>query len=161
MVMIIWKSSVFITSKFCEILLMQTALSLKTLLIMEGQQVDEFLLVLWFPPPMNWQPQKGQKIQWQKKRTNNDLQNTTQKTKDRSTRIPLRCSWMVITSCSTCDTCCVNIVTNPVIGHDHEWGKNQIVIMTNRGNPIKVCFCQQKRMSPPVPQTVVKGKKSI
>ena len=53
------------------------------------------------------------------------------------------------------------IVTNPVIGHDHEWGKNQIVIMTNRGNPIKVCFCQQKRMSPPVPQTIVKGKKSI
>jgi hypothetical protein len=26
---------------------------------------------------------------------------------------------------------------------------------------IKVCFCPQKRMSPPVPQTVVKGKKSI
>jgi hypothetical protein len=24
---------------------------------------------------------------------------------------------------------------------------------------IKVCFCPQKRMSPPVPQTVVKGKK--
>ena len=27
--------------------------------------------------------------------------------------------------------------------------------------PIKVCFCSQKPMSPPVPQTVVKGKKSI
>jgi hypothetical protein len=26
---------------------------------------------------------------------------------------------------------------------------------------IKVCFCLQKRMSPPVPQTVVIGKKSI
>jgi Lhr-like helicase len=26
---------------------------------------------------------------------------------------------------------------------------------------IKVSFCPQKRMSPPVPQTVVKGKKSI
>jgi len=26
---------------------------------------------------------------------------------------------------------------------------------------IKVCFCPQKRMSPPVPQAVVKGKKSI
>ena len=26
---------------------------------------------------------------------------------------------------------------------------------------IKVCFCPQKRMSPPVPQTVVIGKKSI
>ena len=26
---------------------------------------------------------------------------------------------------------------------------------------IKVCFCPQKRMSPPVPQTIVKGKKSI
>jgi hypothetical protein len=26
---------------------------------------------------------------------------------------------------------------------------------------IKVCFCLQKRMSPPIPQTVVIGKKSI
>jgi hypothetical protein len=26
---------------------------------------------------------------------------------------------------------------------------------------IKVCFCPQKRMSPPVPQIVVKGKKYI
>jgi hypothetical protein len=26
---------------------------------------------------------------------------------------------------------------------------------------IKVCFCPQKRMSPPVPQTVVIGKKYI
>ena len=26
---------------------------------------------------------------------------------------------------------------------------------------INVCFCPQKRMSPPVPQTVVIGKKSI
>jgi hypothetical protein len=26
---------------------------------------------------------------------------------------------------------------------------------------IKVCFCPQKHMSPPVPQTVVIGKKSI
>jgi hypothetical protein len=26
---------------------------------------------------------------------------------------------------------------------------------------LKVCFCPQKRMSPPVPQTVVIGKKSI
>jgi hypothetical protein len=28
-------------------------------------------------------------------------------------------------------------------------------------NKIKVCFCPQKCMSPPVPQTVVKGKKAI
>ena len=37
------------------------------------------------------------------KRTNNDLQITTQKTKDR-TRGELRCSGMVNSSCSTCDT---------------------------------------------------------
>ena len=44
------------------------------------------------------------------KRTNNALQNTTQKTKDRATRTPLetgdeiRCSRMVGTSCSISDT---------------------------------------------------------
>jgi hypothetical protein len=43
-------------------------------------------------------------------RSNNDLENTTYKTKDRTTRIPLKnggdlmCSRRVICSCSTCDT---------------------------------------------------------
>ena len=32
---------------------------------------------------------------------------------------------------------------------------------STRVDVIKVCFCPQKRMSPLVPQTVVKGKKSI
>ena len=45
-----------------------------------------------------------------RKRTNNDLQNTTQKTKDRVTQTPLktggelRCSGRVSSSCSTSDT---------------------------------------------------------
>ena len=44
------------------------------------------------------------------KKTNKDLQNTTQKNKDRATRIPLkiggeiRCSGKVISSCSSSDT---------------------------------------------------------
>jgi hypothetical protein len=55
------------------------------------------------------------------KRTNNDLQNITQKTKDQVTRIPLKtwgelkCSGRVSSSCSTSCTCHVNIVTYPVI----------------------------------------------
>jgi len=45
-----------------------------------------------------------------RKRTNDDLKNTTQKTKDRATRTPpktggeLRCSGKVSSSCSTSDT---------------------------------------------------------
>jgi hypothetical protein len=37
-------------------------------------------------------------------------------------------------------------------------GQNE---QTNDDLISKVCFCLQKRMSPPVPQTVVIGKKSI
>jgi hypothetical protein len=62
-------------------------------------------------------------IRWAKKdkRTNNDLQNITHKTKDRVTRTPLktggelRCSGRVSSSCSTSGTRCVNLVTNEVI----------------------------------------------
>ena len=58
------------------------------------------------------------------KRTNRDLQNITYKTKDRVTRTSLKtgdeleCSGMVGSSCSTSDTCRVNLVTNPVISHN-------------------------------------------
>ena len=51
------------------------------------------------------------------------LQNTIQKNKDRVIRTPLktegelRCSGMVNSSCSTSDTCRVNLVTNSVISH--------------------------------------------
>ena len=54
------------------------------------------------------------------KRTNNDLQNTTHKTKDRVTRTPLktvgelRCSGRVRSSFSTSVTRCVTVVTNLV-----------------------------------------------
>jgi hypothetical protein len=58
------------------------------------------------------------------KRTNNDLQqNITQKIKDRATQTPqkigdgIRCSGRVSSSCSTCGTRRVTLVTNPVRGH--------------------------------------------
>ena len=66
------------------------------------------------------------------KRTENDLQSTIQKTIDQT---PLKpggeplCSWRVKSSCSTCGTCRVTLVTYPVICH--EWGKDWIVITTN------------------------------
>jgi hypothetical protein len=58
--------------------------------------------------------------QWPKGKKNN-LQNITQKIKDRvarttlKTRGELRCSGMVNSSCSTSGTCHVTLVTNPVI----------------------------------------------
>ena len=63
------------------------------------------------------------------KRTNNDLQNYTEKQcQDRVSRTPLitrdegRCSGKVGSSYSTCDTRRATLVTNPVISH--EWGKS-------------------------------------
>ena len=53
-------------------------------------------------------------------RTNNHLQNITQKTKDRARRTSLktmgehRCSGMVCSSCSTCDTHRITLLTNPI-----------------------------------------------
>jgi hypothetical protein len=53
----------------------------------------------------------------------------------RVTRTPLkpggelRCSVRVSSSCSTSDTCRVNLVTNPVISH--EWGKDREVFTTS------------------------------
>jgi len=58
------------------------------------------------------------------KRTNNNLQNTTQKTKDRERRTPLKtgsefkCSGRVSSSYSTNGTRRVTLVTNPVIFHE-------------------------------------------
>ena len=58
------------------------------------------------------------------KKTNNDLQNITYKTKDRVTRTPLKpggefkCSGRVSSSCSTSGTRRVNLVTNPVTSHE-------------------------------------------
>jgi hypothetical protein len=60
-------------------------------------------------------------------RTNNDIQNTTQKTKD--TRTPLKtgdelwCSGRVGSSCSTSGTCLVAPVTNPVISNEERTRK--------------------------------------
>jgi hypothetical protein len=48
------------------------------------------------------------------KRTNNDLQNITHKTKDRAKRTPQRVS----SSCITSGTRSITLVTNPVISHE-------------------------------------------
>ena len=69
-----------------------------------------------------------QPIQWLMKdtNTNNDLQNTTEKTKDWATRAllktgsELRYSRRVSTSCSTSGTRCVAIVKNPMKSHEEE-----------------------------------------
>jgi len=63
-----------------------------------------------------------------------DLQNITQKSKDRATRNTLKFGsklgyfGRVTSSCSTCGTRRVTLVTNLVVSH--EWGKNRIVITT-------------------------------
>ena len=55
------------------------------------------------------------------KRTNTDLQNTTQKTKDRVTRIPLKtnaelgCSGATGSSCSSSGVRRITLVTNTVL----------------------------------------------
>jgi hypothetical protein len=57
-------------------------------------------------------------------RTNNDLQNTTQNTKDRATRAALNteyelgCYEMITSSCSTCDTSRAGLVTNSAIRYE-------------------------------------------
>jgi len=64
-----------------------------------------------------------------RKRTTNDLQNTTQNTKDRATRTSLitegelRCYGRVSTSCSTSGTHSVTLVTN--LKKHHECGKDK------------------------------------
>jgi hypothetical protein len=63
----------------------------------------------------------------------------THKTTDRVTRTPLstggelRCSGRISSSCSTSDTRCVNLVTNPVISH--EWEKDREVFTTSGTYP--------------------------
>jgi len=80
-------------------------------------------------PKGNQNPQieDEQTRQWQKKkdkRSNNDLQNTTQKTKDRGTRTQLKTggehmfSGTVSSSCSTSDIRRVTLATQPVISHE-------------------------------------------
>ena len=84
------------------------------------------------------------------KRTNDYLQNITQKTKDRETRTPLktrgelRYLGNVSSSCSICETQRVTLSTNPAISH--EWGQDRIVITTNGSYPWSVVsqiFCNR------------------
>ena len=83
-----------------------------------------------------------------RKRTNNDLQNTTQKTKDWATRTQLKTeAWTRVLrkgsiSCSTCGTRHVTFV-NPLTSH--KWGKHNISVISWRsvllveetGEPVK------------------------
>ena len=69
-----------------------------------------------------------------RKRTNNDLQNTTQKTADGETRAPLKpgcamCLGSASSFCSTSGALRISLVTNPVICD--EWGKNRDVRTTS------------------------------
>ena len=85
-----------------------------------------------------------------RKRTNNYLQNTTQKTKVRATRIPLKTrgelwcsSGKVSSSCSTSSTGRVTLFTNRVISH--EWGNELLSVFlaqmkTNESSTSNVLF---------------------
>ena len=72
-------------------------------------------------------------------RTNNNLQNTTQKTKDRATQTPLetegelRCSGRVSSSCSTSGSHRVTIVSNSI--KSHEWRKDRETFKTGGTYP--------------------------
>ena len=70
---------------------------------------------------------KNRQHNGQKKKVQKDKQRSikhTYITKDRVTRTPLKiggelkCSGRVSSSCSTGDTCRINLVTNPVISHE-------------------------------------------
>ena len=77
------------------------------------------------------------------KRPNNDLQNNTNKTKDRVTRTPLkpggelRCSGRESSSCSISGTHRVTLVTNPVINHEMRKGPESVYDKWN----ISVVIC--------------------
>ena len=64
------------------------------------------------------------------KRTNNDLQNNTQKTKDQATQTPIRMGDELRYSRRVSSGICqVTLVTNPVISHQR--GKDREVVTTS------------------------------
>jgi hypothetical protein len=86
--------------------------------------------------------EEEQTTQWPKEKVQKDKQRSTKdtyKTKDRITRTPLKtggelmCSSRSSSSCSTSDTCRVNLVTNPVISHER--GKDREVFTTGGTYP--------------------------
>jgi hypothetical protein len=78
-----------------------------------------------------------------RKCTINNLQSTTQITKHRVTRIPIkpggehRCYGRVGSFCTISDTRYVNLVTNPVISH--ELGKDREVLTTKWNISMVIC----------------------
>ena len=81
---------------------------------------------LMIPKGGNQNPyiEEEETTQWPKEKVQKDKQRSTKhtfKTKDRVTRTPLKTgselSGRVSSDCSTIDTRCVNLVTNPVISH--------------------------------------------
>ena len=101
-----------------------------------------------------WRYQRGyqnpyieeeQTTQWPKEKVQKDKQRSTKhtyKAKDRVTRTPvktgdeLRYSGRVGSSCSTSDTGCVNLVTNPVISHER--GKDREVFCLTAATAISL-----------------------
>jgi hypothetical protein len=86
--------------------------------------------------------EEEQTTQWPKEKVQKDKQRSTKgtyKTKDRIIRTPLKtggelmCSSRSSSSCSTSDTCRVNLVTNPVISHER--GKDREVFTTSGTYP--------------------------
>ena len=63
------------------------------------------------------------------RRTNNDRQNTTQKTKDRARRAwgDIEYSGRISSSCSASDTRHVTLVTKPVISYEIEQKEPEVV----------------------------------
>ena len=78
-----------------------------------------------------------------RKKTNNDLQNSTHKANDQDTRTPLktggelRCPGRVGSSCSASGTRCVNLVTNPVISHER--GKDRKKCLRQVEHIVVIC----------------------
>ena len=86
--------------------------------------------------------EEEQTTEWPKEKVQKDKQRSTKhtyKTKDRITRTPLKtggehmCSSRSSSSCSTSNTCRVNLVRNPVISHER--GKDREVLTTSGTYP--------------------------
>ena len=95
--------------------------------------------------------EEEQTTQWPKEKGQITIYKHTYKIKDRVTRTPLktgdelRCSGRVSSSCSTSDTCRVNLVTNPVITlhevqYDQKFTTNTITIITLYY--MSICICK-------------------
>ena len=109
------------------------------------------ILLIWSLVRKVWRYQRGNRYpyieehtkQWPKENLQKERKRSTKhthKTEDRVTRTPLKtggelkCSGRVNSSCSTSDTCRINLVTNPVISHERR--KDRKVFTTSGTYPL-------------------------